>query len=330
MPKITDYPKVTSVDNANVFLMDGNNGTKGILAKDLALGLLSRLTSKEINGKTPITGLDAVTSTALTDVLMVGTSSGNKKITVENAVWALLEATATVETRRNTFRGKKLGNAITEAQYNEIDAGTFKGFFLGDYWEIGGRIWRIADFDYWYYKGNPRCTTHHLVIVSDETLITNKMNPTDNISTGYVGTSGRTLAWTDCATIINGAIGSSHILEYYDMLINGITDNGKPMVSIWTKCKYELMNEYMVYGHSIMSVCNPGDGTVPHLYTISYSQLALFKAHPHYIRATNNGYWLRDSSSNSAVCYVDSYGTATAIGAANTNGGFRLALGLKK
>ena len=40
---------------------------------------------------------------------------------------------ATVEQRRNIFRGKNLGTAFTSAQKAEIKAGTFKGFFIGTF-----------------------------------------------------------------------------------------------------------------------------------------------------------------------------------------------------
>lgn len=44
---------------------------------------------------------------------------------------------------------KNLGSVVTAEQKTNIQNGTFKGFFLGDYWTIGGHNWRIVDFNYW-------------------------------------------------------------------------------------------------------------------------------------------------------------------------------------
>ena len=62
----------------------------------------------------------------------------------------MLDGFAPVELRRVLFRGKNLGTALTAVQKAAIKDGSFKGMFLGDYWSIGGRIWRIVDMDYWY------------------------------------------------------------------------------------------------------------------------------------------------------------------------------------
>lgn len=59
--------------------------------------------------------------------------------------------------------------------------------FLGDYWNIGGRIWRIVDMDYWYNCGDTAFTSHHLVIMPDEALYNAQMNTTNVTTGGYVG-----------------------------------------------------------------------------------------------------------------------------------------------
>ena len=45
------------------------------------------------------------------------------------------------------YRGKNLGTSVTTAQYNAIKAGTFDDLYIGDYWVINGKTWRIAAFD---------------------------------------------------------------------------------------------------------------------------------------------------------------------------------------
>lgn len=77
----------------------------------------------------------------------------------------MLDSFAPVELRRVIFRGKNLGTALTAVQKAAIKDASFKGMFLGDYWNIGGRIWRIVDMDYWYNCGDTAFISHHLVIM---------------------------------------------------------------------------------------------------------------------------------------------------------------------
>lgn len=53
------------------------------------------------------------------------------------------------EMHRNTFRGKCLGESITEEQLTAIQDGRFYDLYVGDYWEINEVKYRIADINYW-------------------------------------------------------------------------------------------------------------------------------------------------------------------------------------
>lgn len=44
--KITEYPSITSLDNSNIFIVDGNSGTKTIKAMDAILAMLSKTSAK--------------------------------------------------------------------------------------------------------------------------------------------------------------------------------------------------------------------------------------------------------------------------------------------
>ena len=57
--KIIDYEKVKRVDANDVLLLDGENGTKTILASDLAVALIDLLSSEDF-----ISGLDMGVLTA--------------------------------------------------------------------------------------------------------------------------------------------------------------------------------------------------------------------------------------------------------------------------
>lgn len=328
MAKITDYPKVTELVQNNVLLLDGENGTKGILAGDLGKALLSLMTTKEIMNNINIADLDAVSTLETGNSLLVRTTAGNKKISVSDVVFAMLDPVISVEMRRNLWRGKKLGSAVTSTQYNEIDAGTFKGIFLGDYWEIGGRIWRIVDFDYWFGCGDTNCMTHHLVIMPDFPLYKANMNDESTTVGAYVGSKMYTTNLTEAKTIVNGAFTAAHILNHREYLQNAVTD-GHPSAGAWFDSTVELPNEIMMYGSYINS--SGGNGSVAvNRYTINKTQLAGMKAFP-YLLVLNDGLqWLRDVVSNTRFAYISGTSGIASSHAAETAMDVRVVFGIKK
>lgn len=329
MAKITEYPKVTELTQTNVLLLDGENGTKGILAGDLAKALLSLMSTKEIMNNVNIDDLDAVSSVVGGDSLLVRTTSGNKKISVSDAVFAMLDPVIPAITRRNLWRGKKLGSAVTEAQYDQIEAGTFQGMFLGDYWEIGGRIWRIVDFDYWWNCGDVACGTHHLVIMPDHSLYYAAMNDT-NVTTGaYVGSKMYRTNLTEAKTIVNGAFTAAHVLNHREYLQNAVA-SGSASAGAWFDSTVELPNEIMMYGSYIFTPI--GDGSnITNCHTINKSQLAGMKAMPHLSISHRERLWLRDvvSAIHGVFASVNYDGNASYYTASYSRG-VRPVFGLKK
>lgn len=223
------------------------------------------------------------------------------------------------------YRGKYLGDHVTDEQYDAIDAGTFEGLFIGDYWVINGVNWRIAAFDYWLHCGDTECTTHHVVIVPDTNLATCQMN-NSNVTTGaYIGSNYYTGANSNTGkatanTAINNAFGSSHILTHRELLTNAVT-NGASSGWAWYDSKFELMNESMVYGHDVFGPSGYETG-------IDKGQLPLFALEPS--RITNRAdWWLRSVSSAAAFCLVAAGGNASDAGASYSVG-VRPAFAIKK
>lgn len=326
MAKITDYPKVKELTQNNVLLLDGENGTKGILAGDLAKALLSLMTTKEIMKNINIADLDAVSVVASGDSLLVRTTAGNKKISVSDAVFAMLDPVISVETRRNLWRGKKLGSAVTAAQYAQISAGKFQNMFLGDYWEIGGRIWRIVDFNYWLGCGDTACTTPHLVIMPDHTLYNAAMNDSDVVTGAYVGSKMYKTNLTKAKTIVNGAFNAANILNHREYLQNAVT-NGYASAGAWFDSTVELPNEPMMYGSYIFTPAGNGTNIVSR-YTIGKSQLAGMKASPALISPHRENQWLRDVVSAAYFAYATGNSDAGSYFASNAYG-VRVVFGLK-
>lgn len=303
--KITDYEKVQALAASNIFLLDGPNGTKTIAADALAKALIGLLSSKDFIGGVNLSELTQINELVSGNKLLVGTTDGNKAIAAEDALFAMLDGFAPVELRRVLFRGKNLGTALTAVQKAAIKDGSFKGMFLGDYWSIGGRIWRIVDMDYWYNCGDTAFTSHHLVIMPDEALYNAQMNTTNVTTGGYVGSAMYKNNLANAKTIVNAAFQGS-VLTHREYLCNAVA-NGRPSGGAWFDSSIELPNEPMMYGHPHFSPTSDGS-TVPSIYTISKTQLALFMVCPRFIVNRSYNQWLRDIVSSAAFAFVFSDG----------------------
>lgn len=310
--KITDYEKVQALAASNIFLLDGPNGTKTIAADALAKALIGLLSSKDFIGGVNLSELTQVNALASGNKLLVGTTEGNKAIAAEDALFAMLDSFAPVELRRVIFRGKNLGTALTAVQKAAIKDGSFKGMFLGDYWSIGGRIWRIVDMDYWYNCGDTAFTSHHLVIMPDEALYNAQMNTTNITTGGYVGSEMYKKNLANAKTIVNAAFQGS-VLTHREYLCNAVA-NGRPSGGAWFDSSIELPNEPMMYGHLHFSPTSDGS-TVPSIYTISKTQLALFMVCPKFIVNRSYNQWLRDVVSSATFAGVSDDGVTSCYGA---------------
>lgn len=315
--KITDYEKVQELAASNIFLLDGPNGTKTIAADALAKALIGLLSSKDFIGGVNLSELTQINKLVTGNKLLVGTTDGNKAIAAEDALFAMLDSFAPVELRRVIFRGKNLGTALTAVQKAAIKDGSFKGMFLGDYWSIGGRIWRIVDMDYWYNCGDTAFTSHHLVIMPDEALYNAQMNTTNITTGGYVGSEMYKNNLANAKTIVNAAFQGS-VLTHREHLCNAVT-NGKQSGGAWFDSSIELPSEIMMYGH--IHFGNASDGnTIPNIYTTSKTQLALFMVCPRFIVNRSYNQWLRDVVSSAYFAHVDDSGTTNCHLASSSDG----------
>lgn len=315
--KITDYEKVQALAASNIFLLDGPNGTKTIAADALAKALIGLLSSKDFIGGVNLSELTQINELVSGNKLLVGTTDGNKAIAAEDALFAMLDSFAPVELRRVLFRGKNLGTALTAVQKAAIKDGSFKGMFLGDYWSIGGRIWRIVDMDYWYNCGDTAFTSHHLVIMPDEALYNAKMNTTNVTTGGYVGSEMYKNNLANAKTIVNAAFHGS-VLTHREYLCNAVA-NGRPSGGAWFDSSVELPNESMMYGHPHFSPTSDGS-TVPAIYTISKTQLALYMVCPRFIVNRSYNQWLRDVVSSAHFAAVGDAGDTYCLSASASRG----------
>lgn len=242
--------------------------------------------------------------------------SGNGNIDSQTSIYDILDATASPEVHRNFYRGRNLGEAVSDSQKAAIQDGSFKGLFVGDYWVVDDVNWRIADMDYFYNTGNTKFTKHHLVIVPEKNLYSNKMNDTDITTGGYIGSKMYTEYLNQAKTIITSAFGDL-VLTHKDVFTNAVT-NGYPSGYAWVDSKVELMNEIMVYGTTVYTSANDGT-TIPTLYTTGKQQFALFALDPKMIN-THEAYWLRDVVSAAGFADVLNDGGAASGTSSNSLG----------
>lgn len=275
------------------------------------------------------TDLSVITEAPDSAVLLIHDGSGVKQISAANLKKDVKElintAQATINAIATTgagahnaiYRGKSLGSAVTEAQWAAIKAGTFEDMYIGDYWTIGGVVYRIAAFDYYYRTGDTSCDSHHITLVPDGNMYTHVMNDT-NITTGaYVGSKMYTEGLTQAKTTINSAFGEAHVLNHCQYLQNATTD-GYASGGSWYDSTVELMTEQNVYGGKIFS--NIQNGTaLANSYTVDKSQYPLFAFRPDMI-SNRQWFWLRDVVSASYFALVISLGNAGYTGASGAYG----------
>ena len=220
------------------------------------------------------------------------------------------------EMRRNIYRGKNFGANVSAEQWKAIKNGEFTNLFVGDYWIINNKTYRIADIDYLYNCGDTAFTNHHLIIVPDTNMGNQRMNDSSITTGGYVGSKMRTEYMDKAKAEIKTDFGESHILKYREILTIAM-ENGKASGVEWNDCEIELMNERMVYG-LCLNTTSDGD-TVPRNFTVCKTQLALFMLNPKAI-TTRYNYWLRDIVTAYDFAVSDINGCPDRSGAASSLG----------
>ena len=314
--KITDYEKVQTLDSSNMVLIDGNNGTKTILVADFIKSLIGLISSQDFISGVNLSELTQINALTADDKLLIGTAEGNKAIGADDALFAMLDAFIPKEQRRMIYRGKNLGAVVTEEQKANIKNGTFKGFFLGDYWTIGSYTWRIVDFDYWYNCGDTAFTTPHLVIMPDKPLYNAQMNETNITTGGYTGSLMYTENLDQAKTLAASAFGDL-ILTHREYLTNAVTD-GHASAGAWFDSTLDLPNEIMMYGCHVYAAMNNGT-VIPTNYTIGKTQLALFTVVPKLI-SNRAAFWLRDVVSSASFALVSGSGNTGYDSASDSRG----------
>ena len=129
------------------------------------------------------------------DSFLVYDSNGvSKKLSAKEAYLKLVDMNPDhVAVHRSEFRGKYLGNRISENQIKTIKDGRFKDIWVGDYWTYDdGSTWVVADFNYFQKTGevNRRIPSNHIVIIQKEVTDKNVKRAIGYNSTLTTGITG--------------------------------------------------------------------------------------------------------------------------------------------
>lgn len=176
------------------------------------------------------------------DVLLKDGSNGTKKMATSDLVYALFDGIP--EMHNQIYRGKNLGTIFTETQKQTISDGKFHDLWIGDYWVIDGRTYRIVDFDSFYGVGTQ---THHAVIIPDAPVdSTAYAYHTADDGTKYGASSLRTTSMQQSKTIINSAF-SDGVLTYRNFLPLKWQSNTW-ITGQWFDCTVEIPTLWNVSG----------------------------------------------------------------------------------
>ena len=236
------------------------------------------------------------------DEFIVNTGGGTKKATLSEIATHIKSSEDVGEVydiatkHRNTFRGKNLGTSFTDDQLREIQNGTFNDLYVGDYWEINGFTWRIADIDYYMNTGiaeqDKILTKHHLIIIPDTSLTSSKIGEKVDWKYGYGQSYIRTSSEMNQARNIFKASFNDHILTYKNVLINTVNEtSGGVDAFAWYDCDIELM--------SLLHVSNIGAGRFSYCNILDFTMFELFRQNKELLKdKTKVCTWLREGSGN--------------------------------
>lgn len=287
--RVKDYEKVTSLEANDVLLIDGERGVKSIAPGDIHKQLLDETENTEW--------------WAMVNEFCSKSIKNNTKGPGIN--------------RRKFFRGYNLGE-FSEVKKKAIQNSTFDNMFIGDYFYINGHIWRIWDFNYWLKKGDISCETPHILVGPDNNLYSYVMNDTNTTEGGFERSKMFGSGLNEAYTMLSTDFGGANLLIHRELVTNAVS-NGMSSAGEWIDSNVILMNEFMVYGHSVFAPANNGT-TTPYNYTIDINQLAIFQLWPEYQNIQRSWYWLRDVAAATDFASSGSYGIAHCYGAVNQGG----------
>lgn len=260
-----------------------------------------------------ITEYPSVSELNNSDEIILSTGDGTKKASLNNLSSYIQNSDVEGEMsddqilvrHRNTFRGKNLGTSFTDEQLENIQNGSFKDLYVGDYWGSQGNKWRIADIDYYMNTGYPTTLTdHHLVVIPDNYLYTSKFfeNAITYVN-GYLNSYIRVTGLTQAKSLFN-TVFNNHIIKYMDVFASALSDTEGAKTWVWNEASVELINPNQL--GNIIDI-PLAQSKIPQ--SVSYKPFALFLLNYKFIMSNGN-YWLNNINTKGGIGigYIQSTG----------------------
>ena len=261
-------------------------------------------------------------------------------------------ATDTVEWHNSHYRGINLISdghfANMAALLTAIRAQDWSDIYIGDYVELtftyegASRTVKfyVGEIDKFYKVGDTSLETHHLVMITGDLGINQKMNDSNTTAGGYVGSKAHTVTLPALYAILNPLFNNA-ILTHREHLSNTVLsaqtvslslDDGNGAVTYscnnfpvyssgdpntpgcvtagnWYDCNLVLMSEIEMFGSNRFASSGIDDIMCPE------GQIAAFKYNRNLqtLNRTINT-WLRNVNSASRFCYCSNYGRSNRDG----------------
>lgn len=268
------------------------------------------------------------------DILLAETEKQGTGVVKIGDLWNMVAELAPPMMHRNYFRGKNLGSEVTKEQIQVIRDGSFKGLLIGDYWEIDGITWRIADFDYWYGTsmydlGSNDPAPHHAVIMPDSNTSHASLNTIGSALNGWpdLPNDYTSTIFDSTKNVVTSAFGDYIIRISHTYPSAFYPDFGATIGYIWRRSVLDFPDENMLYGHTICSAgvttlhptIDSGQKTYP-----APGQLALMRLAPRFLKVTSDefivspgeeqideSYWIKNIASSTSFCICMQNGEAS-------------------
>jgi len=230
-----------------------------------------------------------------------------------------------------------------------ISSGNFDDIYVGDYIEMEMTSdygtekvrWLVAAIDYFRHRTDVDLLDHHIVLVAEDCFkTTHRMNSSNTTAGAFAGSEMYITTLPKYDTAITNAFGSSHILEYHQLLTTSTNTTAPSMAGnnltgcsnnwAWANgsgsnphvTKLCLMSEPQIYRTCALSSSFYDIG-------INNSQFPLFAQLPEKIRcgrgfnavtSARHYFWLSSVVSTTTFAYCGINGVATNDGASNSYG----------
>lgn len=237
-----------------------------------------------------------------TDVLLLDGERGTQTIEAKDLSLQLGKINTDPEwvTHKNVFRGKNLGEYITDEQLAAIQDGSFEDLYVGDYWvDVDSIKFYIADINYFYSIGDskyvPILQKPHIVVMPDNPIDSQTFNPTETTSGGYSHCQLLNNFGTSLNKFKN--IFGENCVKFAELYSTGRNTDTKLATTSWFSVNIAIPNSIQALGYR-------PDFEIREPIQSSTRQFSLFRFNPN-LFLNRNGFALRDIATIDRFSAID-------------------------